>query len=177
MKKCSYCGAEYPDDLVVCPIDQTPFDQQEQAIAPTLPEPTKRRSRIVLVVRDIIIFWILTMGGCLIAGFVIPRSTPEEATTKIVGIITSLGAIVAFTIVGSLVPSGRWYHLFLVAVGVWLTTLALIPLYDYTVWRWFGGSFWLAVNMGIGGGISYVFKKTPKPPPNTARGCVKSFGQ
>jgi hypothetical protein len=25
MKKCSYCGAEYPDDAVVCPIDQTPF--------------------------------------------------------------------------------------------------------------------------------------------------------
>jgi hypothetical protein len=23
MKKCSYCGAEYPDDSVVCPIDQT----------------------------------------------------------------------------------------------------------------------------------------------------------
>ena len=25
MKKCSYCGAEYPDDVVACPIDQTPF--------------------------------------------------------------------------------------------------------------------------------------------------------
>ncbi len=23
MKKCSYCGAEYPDDSVVCPVDQT----------------------------------------------------------------------------------------------------------------------------------------------------------
>jgi hypothetical protein len=27
MKKCPYCGAEYPDDLVVCPVDQTPFDK------------------------------------------------------------------------------------------------------------------------------------------------------
>jgi hypothetical protein len=25
MKKCSYCGAEYPDDTAVCPIDHTPF--------------------------------------------------------------------------------------------------------------------------------------------------------
>jgi hypothetical protein len=25
MKKCSYCGAEYPDDAAVCPVDQTPF--------------------------------------------------------------------------------------------------------------------------------------------------------
>jgi hypothetical protein len=30
MKKCSYCGAEYPDDLVVCPVDQTPFDKNYQ---------------------------------------------------------------------------------------------------------------------------------------------------
>ncbi|HEY3913799.1 MAG TPA: hypothetical protein VGN61_04860 [Verrucomicrobiae bacterium] len=30
MKKCPYCGREFPDDLVVCPIDQTPFDQNDQ---------------------------------------------------------------------------------------------------------------------------------------------------
>lgn len=28
MKKCSYCGAEYPDDALVCPIDRTPFDPE-----------------------------------------------------------------------------------------------------------------------------------------------------
>jgi hypothetical protein len=27
MKKCSYCGAEYPDDAVACVIDQTPFGE------------------------------------------------------------------------------------------------------------------------------------------------------
>ena len=26
MKKCSYCGAEHPDDAVVCAIDHTPLD-------------------------------------------------------------------------------------------------------------------------------------------------------
>ena len=25
MKKCPYCGVEFPDDIAVCPIDQTPF--------------------------------------------------------------------------------------------------------------------------------------------------------
>lgn len=27
MKKCSYCGAEYPDDTVMCAIDHAPFEQ------------------------------------------------------------------------------------------------------------------------------------------------------
>lgn len=28
MKKCPYCGAEYPDDVAVCAIDQTPFEEE-----------------------------------------------------------------------------------------------------------------------------------------------------
>jgi hypothetical protein len=35
MKKCSYCGTEYPDELVVCPVDQTPFDKHYQPIVET----------------------------------------------------------------------------------------------------------------------------------------------
>ena len=31
MKKCSYCGAEYPDDAVVCAVDQTPFTVEPPA--------------------------------------------------------------------------------------------------------------------------------------------------
>jgi hypothetical protein len=27
MKKCSYCGAEYPDDATACVIDETPLDE------------------------------------------------------------------------------------------------------------------------------------------------------
>jgi len=27
MKTCSYCGAEYPDDAVICTIDHTPFER------------------------------------------------------------------------------------------------------------------------------------------------------
>ncbi|MGA3266184.1 MAG: DUF2007 domain-containing protein [Verrucomicrobiota bacterium] len=27
MKKCPYCGTEYPDDVVMCAIDHTPFER------------------------------------------------------------------------------------------------------------------------------------------------------
>ena len=35
MKKCPYCGAEYPDDLAVCPVDQTPIQKDYQPIVKT----------------------------------------------------------------------------------------------------------------------------------------------
>jgi membrane protease YdiL (CAAX protease family) len=38
MKKCSYCGAEYPDDAVMCAIDHTPF---EIPAGPPPPEPKR----------------------------------------------------------------------------------------------------------------------------------------
>src|SRR6201994_1777608 len=38
MKKCSYCGAEYPDDAVMCPIDHTPFESPAE---PPPPKPKK----------------------------------------------------------------------------------------------------------------------------------------
>lgn len=34
MKTCPYCGAEYPDDAVMCTIDHTPFEQPSKPPAP-----------------------------------------------------------------------------------------------------------------------------------------------
>ncbi len=43
MKKCSYCGAEYPDDAVMCPIDQTPFEEAPSEVAFAHPPIVKRK--------------------------------------------------------------------------------------------------------------------------------------
>jgi hypothetical protein len=34
MKKCSYCGAEYPDDAAMCAIDHTPFERPSEPPPP-----------------------------------------------------------------------------------------------------------------------------------------------
>ena len=42
MKKCSYCGAEYPDDAVMCAVDHTPFERpSDPPHEPPLPEPKR----------------------------------------------------------------------------------------------------------------------------------------
>jgi hypothetical protein len=43
MKKCSYCGAEYSDDAVMCAIDHTPFERHSEHLSepPPLPEPKR----------------------------------------------------------------------------------------------------------------------------------------
>ena len=43
MKKCPYCGAEYPDDVVACAIDQTPFEVSKPAPPAPPPEPDRPR--------------------------------------------------------------------------------------------------------------------------------------
>jgi hypothetical protein len=42
MKKCSYCGAEYPDDAVMCAIDHMPFERPAE---PPPPEPKRPEYR------------------------------------------------------------------------------------------------------------------------------------
>lgn len=40
MKTCSYCGAEYPDDAVMCTIDHMPFERpaEPKALEPEKPQ-------------------------------------------------------------------------------------------------------------------------------------------
>jgi hypothetical protein len=48
MKKCSYCGAEYPDDAIKCKIDETRLDKTSFAEEPPVAPTFKRELRPVV---------------------------------------------------------------------------------------------------------------------------------
>jgi hypothetical protein len=43
MKKCPYCGKEYPDDAEVCAVDQSPLTETAPALSPSPPPPPDNR--------------------------------------------------------------------------------------------------------------------------------------
>jgi hypothetical protein len=74
MKKCSYCGAEYPDDAVRCAIDQTPFEEVSPEAArvrlPTFAIFSEHKIPVSLAVLSYVFF--LPAAGCFaFIGFMI----------------------------------------------------------------------------------------------------------
>ncbi len=47
MKKCSYCGAEYPDDVTACVTDQTPLEQPHFKTTATISPATGEKSEAI----------------------------------------------------------------------------------------------------------------------------------
>src|SRR5579862_5281042 len=87
MKKCSYCGQEYPDDVVVCPVDQTSLDSP-------LPSSFSFMSRFIIFfiryVVAIFVSWVVSsaMFGLMmnIAGSLLPGHPDASDCTLYVGI-------------------------------------------------------------------------------------------
>lgn len=120
------------------------------------------------IVRDVIIVWFLTGIGGFVVGFGITVATgspPKHTQGYMLAIATSnfLLGTVAFTIVGCLTSIARWRHLVIVAALAWLTSLVNVAFLGTTMSQWIGSAVFIAVMMGIGGGLSYLFKTTSNP--------------
>ena len=99
MKKCSYCGAEYPDDAVVCPIDHTPFEPPAEPPPPKAREPEYRfpplsaddrqKDFVTLVTCATLPAADIILGRLQAAG--IEASIPDESLMNVMG-----GALTAF---------------------------------------------------------------------------------
>jgi hypothetical protein len=129
---------------------------------PPIPQrpPPEERVRIGPIIRDVIIVWILTAMGGIIAGAA--TGGPQQDAPRFmvaVAISNFLLGIVAFTIVGCLAPFRRWQHLAFVALGAWFTSLINVALFGVSIPQWIGAAVFMANITAIGGGISYLFKK------------------
>ena len=56
MKKCPYCGAEYPDDTIECAVDKTPFEETHSDFISVMPPITKRKIPISLSIVSYLFF-------------------------------------------------------------------------------------------------------------------------
>jgi hypothetical protein len=99
MKACSYCGAEYPDDAVMCTIDHTPFERladPTEVGVPTEREPKnpeyrfssiseeeKRRDFVTLVTCATLPAADVIVGRLEAAG--IEASIPHESIMSLMG--------------------------------------------------------------------------------------------
>lgn len=128
---------------------------------PSPPISSHRASGIRAVVRDVAILTVLSMFGGVIAGVAAPYDSP--AFQLAVGVSDSLMLLVGFVISGCLARGNRWRHLARVAVGVWLVGLNNLFFADFGFGRWLLSSIGVALMMGIGGAVSYLFRRGNRP--------------
>jgi hypothetical protein len=118
--------------------------------------------RVIPIVRDIAIVWVLTGIGGFVVGFATAIATggaSKDSQHYLLAIAVSnllLGTI-GFTIAACLTPADRWRQLGIVAVGVWLTSLVNVFFAGFSIVQWIFGAISIAVMMGVGGSISFLF--------------------
>jgi hypothetical protein len=128
------------------------------------PPPTAQGLRIGPIIRDVVIVWVLTAMGGFVAG--VATGGPQQDAQRFLLAVTLSNLLlgtVGFTIAGCLAPPGRWRHLAFVALGAWLTSLVNVLFFGVTIPQWISAAIFTAIIMGIGGGISYVFKRNTHP--------------
>ena len=133
---------------------------------PPLP-PDPPRLRAGPVVRDVAVFWGLTLAAGFVIGFVgalVHPGTRPDVTTLALGNLI-LGTV-TFVISGCLVPpSIRWTHLALVALFAWLTSFVNVLFFGASVLQWVFAAIFITFIMGLGGAISCLFNRGSRPLP------------
>jgi len=130
---------------------------------PPLPEPTGLSVGGIL--RDIAILIVLTFAGGFVIGLAFSVSGgPKNVSAMQLAIAVSnlLLSTIGFTISGSLARGPRWRHLAIVALGVWVFSLVNVFVTGMTFTRWILAGTFIAVTMGVGGGLSYIFKRSDR---------------
>jgi hypothetical protein len=144
--KCRYCGEWLEDGEHSVPGSNSKWNVSEPLASATQQAASPSDINVAAIARDVALLLALTF----IAGFI------STATMRPFSV--SLFCIVGFCISGCLAKGNRWKHLGCVALFTWLTSIANVFLglaFEFWLLSVFGVFAW----MGVGGGLSYLFKR------------------
>ncbi len=125
------------------------------------------------VARDVAIVFVLTFLGGLVVGFT-SSLTGAEINILAVALSNIVFGTVGFAISGCIVKLNRFKHLYQVALGVWLLSLINVALGVVNVQQWLVSILSVLLMMGLGGGLSYLFVRTPAAELPTGTGGTPS---
>jgi hypothetical protein len=116
----------------------------------------------IAVVRDVAIVFGITFLGGFIVGFAASLSGGEVSTLAL-AVSNIIFGTAGFTISGCLAKIHRFRHLFGVAAGAWVVSLVNVALGAVTLQIWAASLLTILAMMGLGGAVSFLFVKAPKP--------------
>src|SRR5690606_29989660 len=84
-----------------------------------------------------------------------------------VGASNIIWGTAGFFVVGLLTKQGRWMHLWLVSLAVWLVSLMNVAIMGASLIQWAGGLLFILLMMGIGGGVASLIQSEEQTEPET----------
>jgi hypothetical protein len=115
----------------------------------------------IAVARDVSIVFGLVLASSFAAAQIV-QGMGEEVTPIVIGLSNIFWGTVGFTISGCLARVQRFKHLFVVAIGLWLVSFVNVAAWLTPLPVWAVGFLLILVMMGLGGGLSYLFVRTPQ---------------
>ena len=112
------------------------------------------------LIRDVIFLFVLTFFGAFFIIFV-SVVDGERISSAVFGLCLLILMIIGFIIIGCLAKVNRFQHLLQVSVGTWLLNGFIMLLPDIGLLEWFISIVFILIPMLIGGGISFIFVRTP----------------
>ena len=157
--KCRFCGEWLEDEKHSVPSRTSEGHVSEPLASAAQQSATPSGFNIWPIVRDVTIIWVLSFLGGMVAGVAGPRQNTETVWTS-TGVVFAdvLFGIVGFCISGCLAKGNRWKHLGYVAFFVLLTSIVNVFL-RLAFELWLLSVFGIFAWMGVGGGLSYLFKR------------------
>ncbi len=148
-------------------MDKQPHSKDEYSSQAGQQEEKESSGVSMTVVRDTIYIFVFTIVGGLLNSFAIDHLFGDGFLRTIILFCCIMAMLtLGFTVSACLVRGNRWFHLFQVALGIWLIGEVLSFVHSYNHYarpqRLIDLILWIvmvAFGMLVGGTLSYLFKR------------------